>query len=498
MATGSSEGHSGEVGLRRELQFWEAIALSIAIMAPTAAMALNGVGVSALIGRAVPLAFIFATVGVMFVSYAFWRLSAHFSHSGSVYAFSGVTLGPRAGFFAGWALFGTYLAFTAASTAEAGLFGVDFFQSSGIWKGADWIVIAAVAGVLIGLCAYSDVRAVMRGLLTIEGISVTLILLLVVIIFVNLIAGTAPNNQGFTADIFKVPSGTSVDTVATAAVFGFLSFAGFEGAAALGEETNNPKRNISRAIATAVLVAGAFYILVIIAQTLGYGTGAAGVKAFSGSAGPFSDLSKAYAGSFLRDLINLGATVSAFASGLGTALAGSRILFAMSRDGSSSLPTGKVSERTGAPAGALAVVMAVAFGTMITQRLVGTSAVNAFFYPGTIGVLSLLVAYIVTNIGAVKFLWISGQRRAPLWQIPIPLIGIAFLGYTIDKQVTGQSFPYNHFPIVVGIWLVISLVVVIAAPGLTRRLGEGLARREGLSGEADEVDQRQPVTQASP
>ena len=29
-------------GLRRELRFWEAIALSIGIMAPTAAMALNG------------------------------------------------------------------------------------------------------------------------------------------------------------------------------------------------------------------------------------------------------------------------------------------------------------------------------------------------------------------------------------------------------------------------------------------------------------------------
>ena len=34
----------GTGGLRRELRFWEAIALSIAIMAPTAAMALNGVG----------------------------------------------------------------------------------------------------------------------------------------------------------------------------------------------------------------------------------------------------------------------------------------------------------------------------------------------------------------------------------------------------------------------------------------------------------------------
>ena len=106
-------------GLRRELRFWEAIALSIGIMAPTAAMALNGTAPAGLIGQGVTLAFIFATVGVIFVSYAFVKLTRYFSHAGSVYAFSGATLGPRAGFFAGWALMGTYIAFVAASTAES-------------------------------------------------------------------------------------------------------------------------------------------------------------------------------------------------------------------------------------------------------------------------------------------------------------------------------------------------------------------------------------------
>jgi amino acid transporter len=64
-------------------------------------MALNGTAPAGLIGRAVPLAFIFATIGVLFVSYAFIRLSRYFSHAGSVFAFTGVTLGPQAGFFAG-------------------------------------------------------------------------------------------------------------------------------------------------------------------------------------------------------------------------------------------------------------------------------------------------------------------------------------------------------------------------------------------------------------
>ena len=39
-----------EHGLRRELRFWQTIALSIATTAPTAAMALNGTAPAGLIG----------------------------------------------------------------------------------------------------------------------------------------------------------------------------------------------------------------------------------------------------------------------------------------------------------------------------------------------------------------------------------------------------------------------------------------------------------------
>jgi len=92
--------------LRRELRFWEAIALSIGIMAPTAAMALNGVAPAGLVGRAVPLAFLFAAIAIGLISYSFVRLTRFFNHAGSTYALAGATLGPRAGFFAGWALLG--------------------------------------------------------------------------------------------------------------------------------------------------------------------------------------------------------------------------------------------------------------------------------------------------------------------------------------------------------------------------------------------------------
>ena len=479
-------------GLRRELRFWETIALSIGIMAPTAAMALNGTAPASLIGRAVPLAFIFATIGVLLVSYAFVRLSRYFSHAGSVYAFSGVTLGPRAGFFAGWALLGTYLAFTVASTAEAGTFGVAFFKEANVIPSIDYVWIALVAAALIAVIAYGDIGVATRSLLGLEGISVTLIVIVMVVIVVKLIAGSAPGNQSITLDAFKLPSGTSLSAVASASVFGFLSFAGFEGAAALGEESNNPRREIPRAIRNAVVGCGIFYIICITIQTWGFGADAAGAKAFSESGAPLGDLARSYVGSGMSEAIDIGAMVSAFASGLAATAAGARILYALSRDTPVQSALGRTSTRTGAPAGALTVVLGIGVTVIVVQRLAGVNAVNAFFYPGTIGVLSLLVAYALTNIGAIRYLFLK-VRRAPLWEIVFPVLGICVIGYTLYKNVHGVVFPYSRFPLVVAIWLVIGLAIVMLWPGLSSRIGVSLARREGI-GEDGEPGEPGPTS----
>jgi amino acid transporter len=463
-------------GLRRELRFWETIALSIGIMAPTAAMALNGVGVATNVGRAVPLLFIVATIGVFLVSYGFVRLSAHYAHAGSVYAFSGATLGPQAGFFAGWALLGTYLAFTAASASEIGLFFGAFLNGTGIWAGSEWIVIALGAAALIGLLAYAEIKITTRALLSMEAVSVTLIAILIVVIFAKLIGGSPPGHGDISGDAFSLPSGVGTGAFGLGAVLAFLSFAGFEGAAALGEETSEPRREIPRAIRNAVLAAGTFYILCMLAQTWGFGTDEAGVAAFAGAGSPLGDLGSSYIGSWMGDAINLGAAVSAFASSLGTATGASRILYAMGRDGFGTSRLGTSSRRTGAPAAALVVVMTIAIAAIAGMRLNGTNVVNAFFYPGTIGVLSLLVAYVVTNVGAIKLF--AFDRREKPWEMVLSALGIAFLLYVLWRNVSDQIYPYSHFWQVVGVWLLVGVGIVLAVPGLARRIGTGLAQLE--------------------
>ena len=96
------------------------------------------------VGRAVPLVFLLSLIGVMLVAYGFIRLCQSFHHAGSVYAFIGVTVGPRAGFVAGWTLFLDIPRLTATSVAAFGLFIQQFCIDTGIWKGASWVLFSFV------------------------------------------------------------------------------------------------------------------------------------------------------------------------------------------------------------------------------------------------------------------------------------------------------------------------------------------------------------------
>src|SRR5215471_2776581 len=131
-----------ESGLRTELSLIDAAAFSVGLIGPVGAIGLLGTGAAVIIGRAVTLSFVFAIVGVALVAYCFIKLSQHISHAGSVYALVGVTLGPKAGFFSGWALMGAYIAIGCGSTIEMGLFGGQFLRETNILHTNQWWWIA--------------------------------------------------------------------------------------------------------------------------------------------------------------------------------------------------------------------------------------------------------------------------------------------------------------------------------------------------------------------
>jgi amino acid transporter len=449
--------------LRRQVSALGTVSMSIGVMAPTLAMSITGVEPARLLGRAAPLAYVFAGLGVGLVAYGFMRLAGAFAHAGSVYAFVGQTLGARPGFVTAWAMLGTYLVFPAVSISAIAVF------SQAIFPDAPWWPFAVGGWAVILLLASRQIRTATRSLLALEGISLLLIVALMVVIAVKLLTGDAPAGQGFSSEVFDVPPGVGLSTIGLAATFGLLSFAGFESAGSLGEESERPTRAIPRSIAYAVVFGAVFYVACMAIQTLGFGTDAAGVRAFAGSDAPLADLGEAYVGPLMADVLSIGAIISAIGAGLGCASCAARMLYALGRERLLPGSLARVSTGTGAPAAGLAFVMTLDLAGLMAFAAAGTPAIRAFFYLATIGVLSLLVMYVLTNVGAVRFLLARGGR----WEVALPVAGIAVACYVLYRNVWPvPDPPFDVFPYVVAAWLAIGIgLAARVTPGGVGRLG---------------------------
>jgi amino acid transporter len=449
--------------LRRRLGLLGTMSISIGVMAPTLAMSITGVQPAGLLGRAAPLAFVFAAVGVALVAYGFVRLSGEVASAGSVYAFVGFALGPRAGFLAGWALLGTYLVFPAVSMSAFAVFGRAFLDHAGLAHAAPWLPIALVGWATIWLVASRDVRTAARSLLGVELVAVVVILVLMAIIVARLLSGDAPRDQAVTGEVFSLPPGTSLSTVGLAATFGFLSFAGFESAGSFGEESTHPRRMVPRSIVAAIAVGAVFYVACMTVQTWGFGTDAAGTRQFASSAAPLGDLGDAYVGSGMAALLDLVALVSAFGAGLGCASVCARMLFALGRDALLPTALARVSRGTGAPAAGLASVLVLDGAGLVAFAAAGTPPMDVFFYLATIGVLSLLAMYVLTNVAAGVHL---ARVRRPA-EAALPVVGIVVALYVLYRNVWPvPESPFNVFPYVVAGWLLLGAALT---PVLARR-----------------------------
>lgn len=238
-------------GLHRRLGVFEVTALSVGFMGPVMAMSLNGIGVAGLVGKAVPFTFAVSFAGTLLVAYAFIRLTRYFTRAGSVYALAGSTLGPRAGFFGGFALLGTYMFFAACITGACAVFFEAMLTELGVsLPPFGWVAVVLVVTVVALLLNIRESVVTTRVLLGIGFVGIAAMVVLGVVIVMRVGSADAPVSTGIDLSTLA-PSGVAANAVMTASVFGFLSWAGFESGTSLAEETKRPEKNIPRSIAHA-------------------------------------------------------------------------------------------------------------------------------------------------------------------------------------------------------------------------------------------------------
>jgi amino acid transporter len=464
--------------LRRELGFWGTASLSVGGMAPTLAMSVTGVQAARLLGRAAPLAYVLAGLGMALIGFGFVRLSAAFSHAGSVYAFIGKTLGPRAGFFASWTLIGTYIVFPPVSVLGMAAFTQAFLRHAGIAANVDWLPIALVSWAVVWALVARGIKLTAGSVIVVEAISLVLIAALIAVIFVRLGIGHAPAHQALSLDVVKIPPGVGLSTIALAATFGILSFGGFESAMSAGEESQHPRRVIPRSIVAAVAFGGVFYVLCISGQVLGFGTDSGGVAQYAHSSAPLGDLARTYVGHTMADILDVAAVLSSLGAALVGVAVASRTLFALARDHLLSDRVAEVSSSSGTPTGAVAASMIMTLVLLVPFGLAGTSALNAFFYLATIGTLSLLVLYVLVSVSAFTLEVRKGPGKRKAVGLLVPIGGAAVALYVLYRNlIPAPASPYDVFPYIVAAWLVLGAALAWLVPSIRERVSGGLAAR---------------------
>jgi amino acid transporter len=463
-------------GLRRSLSVWQAVGLSVALMAPSMAANINPQQTASAAGRAVPLAFLLAAIGVFLVTYGFVRMCQYYQHAGSVYAFVGATLGPRAGVVSSIGLLGTYTFYAVVTASAAGTLGTAFLTQAGIWPNPpSWGPFVLVAVALVGMAARDRAgqarhrpRADGRGRhdrphpadhRDHRGPA-------------DLRFGT-PRWPFHPPGVQLYPGCRPVRGVSRRSVR-IPVFRHFEAAATLGEETSEPRRNIPRAILGTAIFGGVYFVVVTAFEMMAFCSDA---TAFHDSPSLLGDLGTSYVGSWVGDVISLGAAISAFGCCLACVVGGSRLLYALGRDAMGGRGIGRTTAQ-GAPAVAATVVAGLAaLIIVVCAALFGATASDTFAWSGSIGTLILLVIYMLTTVGSIMLVFVRRRITVPAWQIVIPVGALVLLGYTVYVNVIPYpaSGPARWFPVAGAGVLLLAIVVVIAAPAYTRRVGERLS-----------------------
>jgi amino acid transporter len=444
----------------------------------------NGQGTAAAVGKAVPLIFVLGGICVLLISHGYIRLTQHYNQAGAAYALVGKTLGPRAGYFAGWGTMIAYFMFALGNVGAVGTFVNAFLanaQNSAHPTQIPWLISGSIALALCGYMATREFRTVVRTLLWIEAIGVACMTILSLIIIAK---GGNHSGGGLDFSVFSF-KGQHISVIMAAVVGALLSWCGFEGAAALGEETSNPKRNIPMALLVCVVGASLLFILVMFAQSVGFGTNSAGTTAFASSGNSLATLGHQYVGQWFSLVLSFTAIMSSWGCMLGTVGTAGRLLFAFSRDGVGPASWGTLDKRheptqaIGAVLIACFVISVVSFITGHPQMGLGNSALSDYFYYSTIGAVTLLVAYLMVELGTIRHILV--QRRELMKEVIIPIVGAAMIMVVFWYNVKGEITWSGGANIAFGI-MVIGALIGFGTPGAAEKISTGLNRDLGEAG----------------
>jgi amino acid transporter len=418
--------HAAAPTLRRDFTLWSAFSLAFAYISPI--VATYGVLALALplVGPGYWLVIPIAVAGQLLVALVLGEVASRHPLEGSLYAWAGRLLGPAYGWFTGWAYMWTVLialvtVAVGATQFWAAALAIDVSAKSSLIAGSVIVLAFATAS---NLLSRRILRVMIAASICAEVIgSVGLGIALLVFYDVNPIGADFDNGVGGSG-------GWTMSAVLLGVAFAGWSFLGFESSGAIGEEVQDARRNVPKALRYSLLAIAAIVMLSTLSLILAVPD--LGAVLSGAEADPVGAALTAHLGSTATRLAFGVFAVGFTACALGLQTGLSRVIWAFARD--RALPgsrwLGQLSRREAIPARAVAVTAVLPLPIFL---LTG-SQVYAVLVGYTIGgwYLTFALVLLAALLARTRGSWSAGRFTLGRWSLPI---GVAALVWAVFETV---------------------------------------------------------------
>lgn len=429
--------------LTRTLKLPSLVLFGLAYLTPLIVLGIFGV-IAAETGGASASAYLIALIAMLFTANSYGRMAKAYPVAGSAYTYVRNTIDGRIGFLVGWAIMLDYL-----------------FLPMVIWLIGGSYLEAQFPGIPMPVWILGFI--IVTSILNIIGIKVAdranLVLMsfqiLTILFFVILSIASVVNADGAGGLVSASPF-TGVDAtfagVAGGAAIAAYSFLGFDAVTTLTEETIEPRRTVPKAIMLVALIGGGVFVIVSYVTQLVHPGGE-----FASPDTAAFDIATQIGGNVFGAVFLAALVIAQFTSGLAAQASGSRLLYAMGRDGV--LPKrlfGALNGKFHTPVFSILTISAVGLIAMFMDVATSTSFIN----------FGAFIAFIMVNVSVVAY-WFkerrAGRTHNVLLYIVAPVIGVLVIAYLLGQLDI-------HAITLGSIWIGIGIVVLaFITRGFTRQ-----------------------------
>jgi amino acid transporter len=400
------------------------------------------------------LAYAIGVVVVFGLGVCLTQLAKNFPSAGGYFTYISRTIGPRWGFLSAWTFIFYAPIITGPVAAFFGLILQNQLQSAYGFN-FPWWATTLILIPLFSLIMYLGIVISVRLLIVLGALEI------LIIVALSLSGIADPGVGGSDLKVFN--PGFNPGHIATASGFALAvvlsvqGLTGWEGAVPLAEETQNPRKNVSRSILISIGIVGVVLVLAFWGQIAGWGVN--NLKAMATSANlPALVLGTKYWGSWWP-IVLFALFTSVIANCIACQNVATRMWWNMADKGA--LPkvvaTLHPTRRTPVVAILIQFIMAIGIGLGVGFLLGPQVTFNLLV--GLTLVLAIIFIYVISNIGMGLYYW--RERRSEFnWfmHFLLPLGTSAVLIYSVVKSF--QPFPpapYGYAPEIVGGWMLIGV-----------------------------------------